>query len=153
MKLVPLVLLVLGAAVGRADASAAEDSLLRCHSLGRLIPSQVNQAIPVDCTCDGPRYIELGPVRIGSPGGGNGNIQPDCYFSTEVIPAHYESEPGGPFDLEPILLPVEVILRRCDTSDCYVFWGSASCVIERTVRQGSVQSFRVVGACGAASGG
>lgn len=153
MKPVPLVLLVAGAAIGHAEASAAEDSVLRCHGLSDLVLSQVNQSIPVDCTCDGPRYIELGPVRIGSPGGGNGNIQPDCYFSTEVIPAHYDSEPDGRFDLEPIQLPVEVVLRRCDTSDCYIFWGSASCVIERTVRQGSVQSFRVVGACGAASGG
>lgn len=153
MKLVPLVLLVLGALVGRADAAPADDSVLRCRALGPLIPSQVNQAIPVDCTCDGPRYIEVGPVRIGGPGGGNGNIQPDCYFSTEVIPAHYESLPEGPFDLEPILLPVEVVLRRCDTSDCYILWGSASCVIERTVSQDSVQSFRVVGACGGSTGG
>ncbi|MEE2940750.1 MAG: hypothetical protein VX460_10230 [Planctomycetota bacterium] len=152
MKLVPLVLLVLGAVVGHADASTAEDSVLRCHSLGDIIPTHVNHSTPVDCTCDGPRYIALGPVRIGSPGGGNGNIQPDCYFSTEVIPAHYDAEPGGRYDLQPIMLPVEVVLRRCDTSDCYIFWGSASCVIERTVSQDCIQSYRVVGSCQAASG-
>lgn len=144
MKLTTIVLATLAAA---SPALAEEGGLILCQKLGELVPSVTSHRIPVDCTCDGPDFIEVGPVRLGGPAGGNGNLNIDCYFSTEITPAHYQLGGEGPVNLRSIESPVRVVLRRCDTSDCYWFFGSASCVIETTIDAGHVQTYRVEGSC------
>lgn len=137
------------AAIFSSQAQAAPEggATLRCFDLGEFIDVRVVQGPAADCTCDGPVMVEVGPIRVGGGGGGNGGVRPDCFFSTIVYPAYRDIVPGGPFDFETVGLPVRTVLRQCSTRDCYWIGGSATCEVEREYVSGTVDGFRIVGAC------
>lgn len=123
------------------------EGVVRCADRGAFHDARVIQGQAADCTCDGPRMVELGPLVIGGGQGGNGNVRPDCFFSTTIIPGHYDLVDGGPFDLQEVELPIRVITRTCSTDGCYWFFGSATCEFEREVTAGFVTSYRILGDC------